>query len=331
MNARQTLYFARPYQVEIHSEPLPPLAPHQVLVQTVVSAISAGTELLFYRGQVPPGMSVDATISGMGDPVRYPLSYGYCSAGIVSAIGEAVDPAWHGCRVFAFHPHTSAFVTEPTRLIPIPDSLSFEHAVFLPNMETAVNFVMDARPLIGERAIVMGLGVVGLLTLRLLRHFPLGSLVAIDGYAKRLALAQQWGVDQLFSPTHLSGLRDFDPDIILEVSSNPDALKSALELAGFGTRIIIGSWYGDKIAHLPLGGKFHRNRIQIISSQVSTLDGQFSNRWDKGRRLQVAWKHLQTLPVDELITHRFALSAAADAYELLDQQPDHALQVLLTY
>ena len=331
MSQRKSVYFVRPYQVEVRCEPLPEPGVNQVVVQTAVSAISAGTELLFYRGQVPAGMSVDASIKGMSESVQYPLTYGYCNAGKVIATGSNVDPAWLNRRVFAFHPHTSAFVAEPATLLPIPDSLSYEQSVFLPNMETAINFVMDARPLVGERVLIFGLGVVGLLTLHLLRQFPLGQLIATDVYAKRKAIAAAWGIDALFAPEEANHYQDFDPDLILELSSNPAALTSAIQLAGYGTRILVGSWYGDKIASLPLGGKFHRNRLQIISSQVSTLDGQFSNRWTKARRLESAWSHLHTLPTNDLITHRLPISAASDAYHLLDTQPDQALQILLTY
>lgn len=331
MTTRQSLYFARPYHVETHNEPLPPLAPHQVLVQTVVSAISAGTEMLFYRGQVPDGMAVDAKIAGMEGGVRYPLTYGYACAGQVIVIGGDVDPAWQGRRVFAFHPHTSAFVSEPSALLPIPTSLSYEQAVLLPNMETAVNFVMDAQPMIGERVVVLGLGVVGLLTLHLLKHFPLDQLAAVDGYTKRRAVAQSWGINALFSPDQTNQLSEFDPDLILEISSNPVALATAVQLARFGTRIVVGSWYGDKSVTLPLGGPFHRNRVHLISSQVSTLDGRFSNRWNKVRRLDSAWRHLHNLPIDALVTHRIPITEASRAYQLLDQDAGNAIQVLLTY
>ena len=156
---RNTLYFVSPYQVKVRNEPLPTLQPHQVLVRTVVSAISAGTELLFYRGQVPKGMAIDATIQGMDSAVQYPLAYGYACAGEVIAIGDEVAPSWYGRRVFAFHPHTSTFALDPSGLVPIPDDLSYEQAVFLPNMETAVNFAMDAQPIVGERVLLFGLGV----------------------------------------------------------------------------------------------------------------------------------------------------------------------------
>lgn len=139
------------------------------------------------------------------------------------------------------------------------------------------------------------------------------------------------GVEALYSPDEMEKVKGYDPDLILEVSSNPAALASAIQLAGFGTRIVIGSWYGDKIAHLPLGGKFHRNRVQLISSQVSTIDGHFSNRWDKARRLQTAWQQLHNLPVTDLISHRLPIKSASEAYQLLDQQPEQALQVLLSY
>lgn len=331
MTTRQTLYFARPFITEIRSEPIPAPLSHQVLVKTVLSAISAGTEMLFYRGQVPSGMSVDASIDGMDDTVQYPISYGYCTAGEVVEIGSSVNTSWLGRRVFAFHPHASHFIADASALLPIPENLPYEQAVFLPNMETATNFLMDARPIVGERVLILGLGVVGLLTTFLLHKFPVSEIVVIDGYAKRRALASSWGVHSTFSPDEADKLRQFDPDLILEVSSNPSALATAIELAGYGTRIIVGSWYGDKLTHLPLGGSFHRNRVQLISSQVSTLDGQFSNRWTKARRLQTAWQHLASLPAESLITHRLPLAEAACAYEMLDKQPDQAIQIVFTY
>lgn len=331
MTTRQTLYFAQPYQVEVHNESMPAPEPHQVVVKTVLSAISAGTELLFYRGQVPPGMAVDTSITGMQQTVKYPLAYGYCNVGEVVAHGNQVDPTWQGRRVFAFHPHTSAFISEPVQLHPIPDAISYEQAVLLPTMETAVNFVMDAKPILGERVLTIGLGIVGLLTAYLLNRFPVERVYAVDGYANRIALAQQWGINALHSLNDLTTLQKYNPDLILELSSNPAALTSALDYAGFGTRIVVGSWYGDKVANLPLGGNFHRNRVQLISSQVSTLDGQFSNRWDKQRRLKTAWQQLEKLPVQELISHRLPLSSASVAYALLDQHPEQTLQILFTY
>jgi 2-desacetyl-2-hydroxyethyl bacteriochlorophyllide A dehydrogenase len=331
MTMRHTLYFSRPYHVDVREEPLPALAPHQLLVQTHLSAVSAGTEMLFYRGQIPAEMAADAAFAGMGERVQYPIAYGYCSVGQVNACGAQVDSSWLGRRVFAFQPHTSHFTCEPAALLPIPDGICDEQAVLLPNMETAVNFAMDAGPLVGERVLVFGLGIVGILTTRLLSHYPLAQLVAIDGYAKRRATMESWGIATCPAADAITELSNFDPDLILEVSSNPAALATAIELAKFGTRIIVGSWYGDKPATLPLGGPFHRNRVQVISSQVSTVDGRFSNRWDKARRIATAWHFLRDLPAERLISHRVPLIEGRLAYELLDQRPAETIQLVFTY
>ncbi|HXF63332.1 MAG TPA: zinc-binding alcohol dehydrogenase [Caldilineaceae bacterium] len=322
--------FERPYCAAIHHEPVETPGPGCALVQTLLSAISAGTELLFYRGQVPAGMAADASFAEMQGVVAYPIAYGYACVGQVIAVGEPSDEHWLGKRVFAFRPHASHFLAPITELLPLPPGLTPEQAVFLPNMETAVNLVMDGRPLAGERVLILGQGVVGLLTTSLLARFPLSKLIAVDAHAPRLALARRMGA-HLTLPPDAGELAHLDPDLIFELSSNPAALAAALEIAGFGARIVVGSWYGDKPVTLPLGGMFHRNRIRIISSQVSTLDGSLTNRWSKQRRLELAWELLRSTPVQELITHRLPVAEAPAAYALLDQHPDQAIQVLFTY
>jgi threonine dehydrogenase-like Zn-dependent dehydrogenase len=116
-----------------------------------------------------------------------------------------------------------------------------------------------------------------------------------------------------------------------ELSGNPAALDQAIAVTGFNGRIVIGSWYGQKRADLNLGGGFHRSRIRLISSQVSSIAPEWGGRWSKGRRLRVAWQMLQHVRPVHLITHRFPLEQASDAYALLDQHPEEAIQVLLTY
>ena len=120
-------------------------------------------------------------------------------------------------------------------------------------------------------------------------------------------------------------------DLVYELSGNPAALDMAIGLTGFGGRVVIGSWYGEKRAPLDLGGYFHRSRMQLISSQVSTLASALTGRWDKARRLATAWQLLAQVNVAELITQRYNVASAAAAYTLIDQQPDQTVQVLLTY
>jgi len=335
---RLSVLFTAPRSIDVVEDTTPDIRPDQALVQSIVSAISAGTEMLFYRGQVPPEMEVDTSIAALAGQTRYPLKYGYAVVGEVIAVGANVDPVWQGRRVFAFHPHESCFAAAPSELIPVPRDINAEDAAFLPNMETAVNLVMDGRPMLGEQVVVIGQGVVGLLTTGLLAQFPLGQLIALDRFPLRLEMARAFGahvaLDPATQPEH--ALRSTlaqgrGADLIYELSGNPGALNHAIALAGYSGRIVVGSWYGQKQAPLDLGGRFHRQRLQIISSQVSTIAPEWSGRWDKARRFAVAWDMIRRLQPRRLVTHRMAVTEAAQAYALLDQQPEQALQIVLTY
>lgn len=302
-----------------------------MLVETLVSAISPGTEMLFYHGQAPLDLPIDATISGLTGQVAYPLKYGYACVGRVTAVGANVDPAWQGRLVFAFHPHESHFVATPAALLVIPSQISPEQATFLPNMESAVNFVMDGQPMIGERVMVWGQGVVGLLTTALLACFPLAELITVEQHMLRSSLSQHYGAKQTLTPTEVMPQTTEQVDLAFELSGNPAALDQAIAHTGFDGRIVIGSWYGQRRATLDLGGAFHRSRIRLISSQVSTLAPAWLGRWSKARRHATAWTMLEQVDVAKLITHRFKFQEAAQAYRLIDQHPEEVVQVLLTY
>lgn len=337
---RQCLWLNGPYQVHVCDEPIQEVGADQVLVQTILSAISAGTELLFYRGQVPLGMPVDATIAELRRDMGYPLRYGYACVGCVIKVGaQVIDrEAWRDRLVFSFHPHASHFIARPDDLLPVPNAVSPERAAFLPSMETAVNFVMDGAPLIGERVVLIGQGIVGLLTTALVARMPLALLATFDRFPLRRERSRAFGASDVFDPEDANALERArslllpnGADLTYELSGNPQALNLGIELTGSSGRIIIGSWYGEKRAPIDFGGPFHRSRIRILSSQVSTIAPELSRRWTKERRLDIAWTMLAQLPLSELITHRFPIGDAARAYALLDQQPDQALQVVLTY
>ncbi len=337
---RQTLYFTAPRQIKIRAEPLPDLRDDEVLVETLCSAISAGTEALVYRGDFP---SVKDAHDSLSSDLKYPLAYGYACVGVVKYTGTQVHQSWRDKLVFAFQPHTSHFIAKPESLFSIPYSLLSESACFLPNMETAVNLVQDGAPILGERVLVLGQGVVGLLVASLLAEFPLACLVTADRYELRRNASKVEGQKSRvarcasFDPeaedfrSHLSGYAQDGFDLVYELSGNPSALNDAIAATRFSGRVVIGSWYGQKRASLDLGGAFHRSRIKLISSQVSAIAPELSARWDKSRRFGVAWDALRRIQPERWITHRFPLSQAADAYRLLDEHPQEAIQVVITY
>lgn len=362
MPTAKRLFFTAPKQVEIRNIPLSPLKADEVLVETICSAVSAGTEMLVYRGQCP---ALDDAHDALSSEVKYPLAYGYACVGIVRETGAELDSSWRDKFVFAFQPHTSHFITTPNNLLRIPNSLSPESACFFPNMETAVNLVQDGAPLLGERVLVLGQGVVGLLTASLLQEFPVESLVTSDRYAIRRKASLEIGADDSFDPALLmetpSGSANkrqgsvnkpnFDYaqncpttstaktllayaqhfDLTFELSGSPAALNDAIALTAFSGRIVIGSWYGDKRAEIDLGGAFHRSRIKLIASQVSTIPPELSGRWDKARRFGVAWEALKRIQPEKWITHRFSIDDAEQAYRLLDEQPHETIQVIFDY
>jgi 2-desacetyl-2-hydroxyethyl bacteriochlorophyllide A dehydrogenase len=321
--------------VELREETLPALGADDVLVEATCSAISAGTEMLIYQGRFPRDLETDPLISSLRGGFQYPLAYGYAAVGVVRDTGAQVDPSWREKAVFAFQPHTSHYITKLETIFPIPDNLPPESACFLPNMETAVNLVQDGAPIFGERVLVLGQGIIGLLTASLLDEYPLEILVTADCYERRrnstvnshLCL-DPYSAD--FRKNALTLLHQ-GADLTFEVSGRPETLNDALALTGFSGRIVIGSWYGEKRAEIDLGGTFHRSRIRLISSQVSTISPELSGRWNKARRFNIAWKALERIKPEKWITHRFSIDDASQAYGLLDENPQDTIQVLLTY
>ena len=333
---RKTLYFTAPHQVELREETLPELGAGEVLVETVCSAISAGTEMLVYQGHFPRDIETDSVISSLRGSLEYPLAYGYACVGKIRETGPQVDKSMRDHLVFAFQPHTSHFIANPDSIFPLPSSLAPETACFLPNMETAVNLVQDAAPIFGECVLVLGQGVVGLLTTSLLSEFPLETLVTADCFELRRdssPVPQHYSLDP-YSPNfhkEASKLLNGSADLTFELSGRPETLNDALAITGFSGRIVIGSWYGEKRAQIDLGGTFHRSRIKLISSQVSTVAPELSGRWNKARRFNTAWKALERIKPEKWITHRFSINDAEKAYQLLDQNPQETIQVIFHY
>jgi threonine dehydrogenase-like Zn-dependent dehydrogenase len=339
---RRALYFTGPRRLAFRSEAVSAPSFGQVLVETVFSAISPGTEMLIYRGQAPLDLARDDTIAALAGDFSFPLKYGYAVVGKVTSLGPGVSLDWQDRLVFAFHPHESHFLATPDELQMLPLYLTPEDAVFFPNMETAITFLLDGQPLVGEQVAIFGQGIVGLLLTALLTRWPLSSLVTLDLHPKRRLLSENLGAHMSLDPTlpdlterlrgYLQGTGPYPgADLTYEISGNPEALDQAIAISGFNGRIVIGSWYGQKRSDLNLGGRFHRSRVRLIGSQVSTVPPELSGRWSNSRRYHLTWQMLEEVKPARFITHRFPIRQAAQAYELIDENPGEAIQVILEY
>ncbi len=331
----ESVWFAAPRTVELRRESLPELPRDGVRVRALVSAISHGTEMLVYRGQVPADLELDLpTLQGS---FGFPIKYGYASVGRVSDVGVGVGSLQPGDLVFAHHPHQTEYVVPANSVVPLPAGLEPTRGVFLANVETAVNVLLDAHPRFGERAVVFGQGVVGLLATQLLKRAGASLVVAVDPLPLRRDLAGALGADVVLAPEddvpgelrRLTG--GVGVDLAFEASGNPAALNQAIDCLAFQGTVVVCSWYGVKPATLALGGAFHRRRLRLASSQVSSLDPALQPRWDRARRLKLARDLLSGLDLPPLVTHRLPFRAAAEAYALVDRAPEQTVQVVLTY
>ncbi len=339
----RSLYFEGPGRISIREGSIPGPRATEVTVKTMFSAISSGTESLVYLGQWPEELVVDENISSLSGKFSYPLKYGYAAVGRIIGLGESVSPDWLGRLVFAFNPHETHFVTSPDQLIVIPEGVSNEGACFLPNMETALNLVMDGNPVIGEAVTIFGQGVVGLLTTALLARMSLGKVVTFDKYPMRRQASLAFGADLSIDPTRDFGSDrfedffsgslsdDFKADLTYELSGYPEVLNQAISITGFDGRIVVGSFYGSKEASIKMGSWFHRSRIRFISSQVSSIASHLTGRWSKTRRLRMALKMIAKIEPERLVTHRINFSDAGKAYELITKRPQEAIQVILCH
>jgi 2-desacetyl-2-hydroxyethyl bacteriochlorophyllide A dehydrogenase len=331
----QAVWFSGPRTVEVRPAEVGEPGPGQVLVEAELSAVSAGTELLVYRGLVSPELEPDLpTVEGS---FAFPLKFGYACVGRVLALGPTVVGITVGQRVFALHPHQSLFVAPADLTVPLPDGMAPEAGVFFANLETAFNVLLDAHPRLGETVAIFGQGVVGLLITRLVRLAGAGRIIAIDPLPSRQAAAVRLGADLALAPEEAEPprLRELADgrglDLAIEVSGTASALQAALDAVAFQGTVVACAWYGSKPLTLELGGRFHRQRLRLISSQVSNLDPGLAPRWDRPRRTRAVLDLLPGLGLADLITHRLPLARAEQAYRLLDERPGEALQVTLTY
>lgn len=306
------LAFTAPRRVELVPVDLPEPADGEVLVRTLWSGISSGTEMLAFRGEVDPALPLDETIGALGGTFTYPFRYGYSCVGRVERSGGTLD---EGRLVFAFQPHQDAFVAPAADLVAV-DGVDPRQATLFPLVETALQVALDAGSVLEEVVVVTGLGAVGLLAALLLARAG-ARVVGVEPSPERRAVAAAMGVRAVAPDGIAARLAEVAPTgapLLVEASGRPEALRDGLALLAHEGEALVVSWYGTKEVPLPLGAGFHRRRLRIRSTQVSTIPASLAGRWTRDRRRAVARELLGDLPLGGLATHAFAFRDAADAF-----------------
>lgn len=312
--------------MEVHETELAPPRDGEVLVRTSHSGISGGTELLVWRGEVPEDLALDDTLDALGGTFSYPFPYGYSCVGEVDGTGEPV---------FAFHPHQDLLVVRPETLVRLPESVPPRLATLFPLVETALQVTLDAGPRLEEPVVVLGLGVLGTLTGLLLARAG-ARVMAAEPRAWRRELAGSLGL-RAVAPEELAGVVGAETGgqgvaVAVDASGNPDVPGRALELLAHEGTLLVASWLGTKLSKLPLGREFHRRRLVIRSTQVSTIPAHLTPAWTPERRRRAAAELLTRLPLHALATHEFPLGRAGDALAALDgAAEERLLHVALSY
>lgn len=282
-----------------------------VLVKTLFSGISRGTEKLVFEGRVGSSQWQTMRCNGQEGEFSFPVKYGYCNVGLIQE-GEHAGKA-----AFALYPHQDFFRLPPSQLEILPTTIPAQRAVLAANMETAVNIVWDSGATIGDRICVIGGGVVGALVAYLLAKIPGVEITLIDINPAREELSKQLGFG-FSAPDARAG----ECDVVIHTSASEQGLDLALRLAGKGATVVEASWYGTSAPKVDLGANFHDKRLRLISSQVGSLPSHQSARWSFSRRLGLAISLLADPALDALISSESSFDNLAKDYSRILNDPN---------
>jgi len=283
----------RPGVGEIRSVSLPSPGPEDVLVRTVRSAISRGTESLVFRGGVPESQYAAMRAPFQEGDFPGPVKYGYLNTGVV----EHGPPELQGRTVFCLYPHQTAYVVPARSVVAVPDGVPADRAVLAGTVETAVNALWDAAPLVGDRVTVVGGGMVGCCVARLLGRIPGAQVTLVDVDPSRAGVAAALGVDFALPADAAAGR-----DLVLHTSATSAGLQQSLELLAPEGTVIDLSWYGDAEVTLSLGGAFHSRRLGLRASQVGAVAPVRRRNRTTTDRLALALDLLRDSAFDALLT-----------------------------
>jgi threonine dehydrogenase-like Zn-dependent dehydrogenase len=286
------------------------------------SGISRGTETLVFRGEVPPSQFAVMRAPFQEGDFPGPVKYGYLNVGRV----EQGPAGLVGKTVFCLYPHQTEYVVPASAVVVVPEDVPPVRAVLAGTVETAVNALWDAAPLVGDRVTVIGAGMVGCCVAAVLARFPGIAVQLVDVNAERAPVAAALGVE-FVGPGGAAGGRD----LVFHASASSAGLATALELLGPEGTVIELSWYGDRSVSVPLGGSFHSGRLTIRASQVGTIAPARRNTRSYADRLALALKLLRDNAFDALISGRSGFDELPKVLAGLADGSLPALSHVITY
>lgn len=267
--------------------------PDDVQVRTLYSGISRGTESVVHRGGVPRSQYDAMRAPFQEGDFPGPVKYGYLSVGIV----EQGPVELLGRTVFCLYPHQTRYVVPASAVVPVPPAVPPGRAILAGTVETAVNALWDAAPLVGDRIAVVGAGMVGCCVAALLARIPGTRVQLIDVDPARQEVARGLGVDFALPDAALG-----ECDLVVHASATAAGLTRALELAAFEATVLELSWYGDRQVGVPLGESFHSRRLVLRASQVGGVSPARRGRRTTIDRLALALELLADPAFDALIS-----------------------------
>lgn len=318
----RALWLEPPRRASIRDERLPERGARDLRVRTHYSAVSRGTEMLVYRGDVPETEYERMRAPFQAGTLPGAVKYGYANVGVV----EEGPRAWLGRTVFCLYPHQTAYVVPQAAVVAVPDSVEPGRAVLAANMETAVNALWDAAPRVGDRISIVGAGVLGCLVASLCGRMPGVRVELVDIDPGRAPVARALGVDFAI-PRDAAGGRD----LVFHASASSEGLNTALSLAGREAEIIELSWFGTRSATVGLGGSFHSQRLTLRASQVGTVAPARAARWDHGQRLALAVSLCADPRLDALFAPDIWFEALPATFDRLADPADRTLCQRVSY
>ncbi|MFI1921850.1 MULTISPECIES: zinc-binding alcohol dehydrogenase [unclassified Streptomyces] len=304
----RAFWVSSPGEGEIREIVLPDPAEDEVLVRSLWSGVSRGTETLVFRGGVPESQHAAMRAPFQEGDFPAPVKYGYLNVGVV----EKGPAALVGRTVFCLYPHQTRYVVPASAVTVVPDSVPAARAVLAGTVETAVNALWDAAPLVGDRIAVVGGGMVGCSVAALLARFPGVRVQLVDADPARAKVAEALGVDFASPEDARGGL-----DLVVHASATEQGLARSLELLSAEGTVLELSWYGDRKVSLPLGEDFHSRRLVIRSSQVGTVSPARRSSRTYADRLALALELLADPALDALVTGDSAFEELPDVMRKL--------------